>query len=191
MRVAPGSLCCVAGSSSGHVWLGLGPAVETPELLSSGGSLAVGSSSAAATPTSPATAAGHTHGHGHVLALQRAATAPGLVPAPGSRANGPGGASHHANTNGNMSLASALTGVQCPVMDNPLTHVVCIKDGQAFHGGAAAPMDVRLEARAGDTVAMFWNRLGKTAAFMLNGGSIPGSWGAVLRSVKGCAVKEN
>ncbi|KAG2497952.1 hypothetical protein HYH03_004214 [Edaphochlamys debaryana] len=69
--------------------------------------------------------------------------------------------------------AGAATGMgSCPIMHNPATHVVCIKDGQAFRGGAVVPSlgsAVRLEARNGDTVALFWNRKGRAVAFTLNG----------------------
>ncbi|KXZ56509.1 hypothetical protein GPECTOR_1g456 [Gonium pectorale] len=68
--------------------------------------------------------------------------------------------------------AAAAAAANCPIMNHPHTHVVCIRDGQAFRGGVLTSDlggAVRLEARVGDVVALFWNRLGRAVAFTLNG----------------------
>ncbi|GIL98896.1 hypothetical protein Vretimale_4226 [Volvox reticuliferus] len=60
----------------------------------------------------------------------------------------------------------------CPVINHQSTHVACLRDGQAFRGGVQAAdlgAATRLEARNSDTVALFWNRRGRSVAYTLNG----------------------
>ncbi|GFR41470.1 hypothetical protein Agub_g2159 [Astrephomene gubernaculifera] len=153
-----------AGSAGGHVWLGVGP---TPELFLPVANESTGSSTshvASGLPTAALTGSG----------AATTATASGLPAAATSlMASGAGPLVSATSGPGGVPATAALPTVAlCSVMNHPSTHIVCIRDGQAFRGGVLSPdlgAATRLEARSGDTVALFWNRHGRTVAFTLNG----------------------
>ncbi|KAG2455088.1 hypothetical protein HYH02_000908 [Chlamydomonas schloesseri] len=173
-----------AGAPNGHVWLGLGRAPESLRRLrsglsSAGGSLApAGPSFTSAAPPASVLSPAASGAPSLAPALLRAATVnttvtKGVPPLPL-----PANAAAASAAACPSTVAAAAAAPPCPVMDNPLTHVVCVRDGLAFRGGVqtasmlgvgGAAGAARMEARSGDTVSLFWNRAGRAAVFCLNG----------------------
>ncbi|GLI68714.1 hypothetical protein VaNZ11_013199 [Volvox africanus] len=155
-----------SGSAGGHVWLGLGP---PPDVLAAASSTCNGTTNASAGASSAAAGGSAVTGlatKGSSVAasgMTRVATAT-------SGALGPGGAPSGRAAGGGA--PPLIPVAMCPVINHRSTHVACLRDGQAFRGGIQAAdlgAATRLEARNGDTVALFWNRRGRSVAYTLNG----------------------